>query len=57
MLYQRLRLHPVSMLAVPEHQLRDWIESAGGHVLAVDVKKGQVRSANIYITRDSEPLP
>jgi SAM-dependent methyltransferase len=52
-LYRRLRLHPVSMLAVPEHQLRVWIESAGGRVLAIDAKQGQVRSANVYITRDS----
>jgi hypothetical protein len=41
------------MLAVPEHQLRVWIEAAGGRVLAMDAKQGQVRSANIYITRDS----
>jgi SAM-dependent methyltransferase len=52
-LYRRLRLHPVSMLAVPEHNLRAWIESAGGRVLAIDAKQGQVRSANVYITRDS----
>jgi SAM-dependent methyltransferase len=52
-LYRRLRLHPVSMLAVPEHTLRGWIEAAGGRVLALDAKRGQVRSANVYITRDS----
>jgi SAM-dependent methyltransferase len=52
LLYRRLRLHPVSMLAVPEHQLRAWIEAAGGRVLAVDAKEGQVRSANVYVTRD-----
>ena len=32
-LYRRLHLHPVSMLAVPEHRLRNWIETAGGRVL------------------------
>jgi SAM-dependent methyltransferase len=51
-LYRRLRLHPVSMLAVPEPQLRAWVEAAGGRVLAVDAKEGRVRSANVYITRD-----
>jgi len=52
LLYQWLRLHPVSMLAVPEHRLREWIEAAGGRVLAADAKEGQVRSVNIYTTRD-----
>ena len=52
LLYRRLRLHPVSMLAVPEHKLREWIEAAGGRVLAMDAKQGAVRSANVYITRD-----
>lgn len=50
-LYRFLRLHPVSMLAVPEHRLRAWIEAAGGRVLAVDAREGRVRSANVYITR------
>jgi SAM-dependent methyltransferase len=50
-LYRRLRLHPVSMLAVPEAQLREWIEQAGGRVLAVDTKRGQILSANVFATR------
>jgi SAM-dependent methyltransferase len=53
LLYRYLRLHPVSMLAVPERQLRAWIDAAGGRVLALDAKQGRVRSANVYITRDS----
>jgi SAM-dependent methyltransferase len=51
-LYRRLHLHPVSMLSVPEARLRGWIEGAGGRVLAVDTKRGQVLSANVYATRD-----
>lgn len=51
-LYRRLRLHPVSMLAVPEARVREWIEQAGGRVLAVDVKRGQIVSANVFATRD-----
>ena len=52
-LYNRLRLHPVSMLAVPEADLRAWIAAAGGRVLAVDTKRGAVLSANVFATRDS----
>jgi SAM-dependent methyltransferase len=51
-LYTRLRLHPVSMLAVSEPRLREWIEVAGGRVLAVDTKRGQVVSGDVYATRD-----
>jgi ubiquinone/menaquinone biosynthesis C-methylase UbiE len=51
-LYTRLKLHPVSMLSVPEEQIRAWVEQAGGRVLAVDSKQGAVLSANVYITRD-----
>jgi SAM-dependent methyltransferase len=51
-LYRRLGLHPISMLFVPEPELRGWIETAGGRVLALDSKRGQVVSANVYITRD-----
>jgi SAM-dependent methyltransferase len=51
-LYTKLKLHPVSMLAVPEAQIRAWAEQAGGRVLAVDSKQGAVLSANVYITRD-----
>jgi SAM-dependent methyltransferase len=50
-LYRRLHLHPVSMLAVPEHRLRSWIEEAGGRVLAVDVKRGRVVSGDAFATR------
>jgi SAM-dependent methyltransferase len=52
-LYNRLRLHPVSMLAVPEAEVRAWIAAAGGRVLAVDAKRGAVLSANVFATRDS----
>ena len=51
-LYNRLKLHPVSMLSVPEPELRAWIEAAGGRVLALDTKRGQVESADVFITRD-----
>jgi SAM-dependent methyltransferase len=51
-LYGRLRLHPVSMLAVPEAQLRSWIAAAGGRVLTVDIKRGQVVSGDVFATRD-----
>ena len=52
-LYRRLKLHPVSMLSVPEAQIRAWVEQAGGRVVAVDSKQGAVLSANVYITRDA----
>jgi SAM-dependent methyltransferase len=51
-LYRRLHLHPVTMLAVPEPQLDRWIREAGGRVLTMDTKRGAVVSANIFATRD-----
>jgi hypothetical protein len=41
------------MLAVPEPEVRAWVEQAGGRVLAVDTKRGAVLSANVFATRDA----
>ena len=51
-LYRRLRLHPVSMLAVPEATLREWVREAGGRVLTVAARRGRIVSADMFITRD-----
>lgn len=51
-LYRRLKLHPISMLAVPEAEVRRWFEEAGGRVVHVETKRGQVLSGDVYATRD-----
>lgn len=51
-LYRRLRLHPVTMLSVPQETLEKWIREAGGRVLVMDTKRGAVVSANVFATRD-----
>ena len=53
LLYRRLHLHPISMQAVGEEQLRGWIAAAGGRVVAVDTKQGTVLSGDVYATRDA----
>jgi SAM-dependent methyltransferase len=57
-LYERLRLHPISMLFVPESEVVRWVREAGGHVEHVE-REGSARghmSATFFVSGRSDSV-